>query len=445
MFSALYAQSQINIERYNDNFNYLNNDSVHKKGFEKLKYIHLTNETNISFGGEVREQYQYYNNPNFGDIPSGFTKDYTSQLMQRVMLHTNIELGNKLRIFAQLGSTFRFFNPNQSTAEIDENKASVHQAFIEYKLQKKWMVRIGRQEISYANHRLFTFREGPNTRLAFDASVVKYNAQKRNIDFFVMSPVISKPGVLDDQSFKDVIVGFYATEKFVSKKLLLDYYFLNLNTDRRKYNFVVGKENRQSYGFRIFSENLKLNYELEATYQSGKFNQLNINAFGISADINYKLESNINFITGIGSNYMSGDRNRNDNQLNTYNLLFSKPQYGLTAPIGATNLININPYFKINPTKKSNIYLSSYFMWRQSNKDGTYSPAAVEVRPSQELIYTSSKKEIGTLLALESIYAISRNMSFGFDASYFFAGGYVKETGNGKDIIYLSFKGTYKF
>ena len=307
------------------------------------------------------------------------------------------------------------------------------------------MLRLGRQEISYANHRLLTFREGPNTRLAFDAGVVKYNAEKRNMDVFILSPVISKPGVFDDQSAKDVIAGFYATEKIIPKKLLLDYYFLNLNTNRRKYNFVAGKENRQSYGFRIFSGNPKLNYEFEATCQSGKFNQQSISAFGISADINYKLVSANNLIAGIGSNFMSGDKNKDDNQLNTYNLLFSKPQYGLTAPIGATNLVNINPYIKFNPTKKSNIYASSYFMWRQSNQDGTYSPSAVEVRPGQEMFFSTKKKELGTLLALESVYAINQSFSFALDASYFFAGGYVKATGNGKDITYLAFKGTYKF
>ncbi|MEP6713186.1 MAG: alginate export family protein [Ferruginibacter sp.] len=217
-----------------------------------------------------------------------------------------------------------------------------------------------------------------------------------------------------------------------------------MNTKRRKYNYLAGKENRQSYGFRIFSENSKFNYELEATYQFGKFNQSTISAFGISADISYKVITANKFIVGIGSNYMSGDKSKNDNRLNTYNLLFSKPQYGLTAPIGATNLVNINPYFKINPTKKSNIYVSSYFMWRQSNQDGTYSPAAVEVRPAPALIFTT-KKRIGTLLSMESNYAVNRNLSFAIDASYFFAGSYIKTTGKGKDITYLSFKGTYKF
>ncbi len=444
LLSTFFAKSQINIVRYNDNFSNLTNDTSHKRGFEKLKHIHLSENSNISFGGELREQFQYYHNQNFGDVPVVFTKVSTGQLWQRVMVHTNFELGSKLRVFAQLGSTFRFLNPNPAVPEIDGNHLSLQQAFIDYHLQKKWMVRLGRQEISYANHRLLTFREGPNTRLAFDAAVIKYHSGKRKVDVFAVSPVISKTGILDDQSFEDLIIGAYATEQIVPRKLSIDYYVLNLNTKRRKYNYVAGKENRQSYGFRIFSENSKFNYELEATYQSGKFNQSTISAFGISADINYKVIPANKFIVGIGGNYMSGDKSKNDNRLNTYNLLFSKPQYGLTAPIGATNLVNINTYIKINPTKKSNIYLSSYFMWRQSNQDGTYSPLAVEIRPAPALMFTT-KKRIGTLLSMESNYAIARNLSFAIDASYFFAGGYVKATGKGKDITYLSFKGTYKF
>ena len=106
ILSTVFAKSQINLVRYNDNFSNLNYDTIYKKGFDKLKYIHLFKEANISFGGEVREQYQYYNNPNFGDMPPGFPKNYTSQLLQRVMLHTNIELGRKMRVFVQLGSTF---------------------------------------------------------------------------------------------------------------------------------------------------------------------------------------------------------------------------------------------------------------------------------------------------------------------------------------------------
>ncbi len=45
----LTATSQINILRYNDNFNSLKSDTVLKIGFQKLKYIPLSNTATVSF------------------------------------------------------------------------------------------------------------------------------------------------------------------------------------------------------------------------------------------------------------------------------------------------------------------------------------------------------------------------------------------------------------
>lgn len=442
------AQNQINWVRYNDNFTNLKNDTINKKGFDKLKYIPLYKSATISFGGELREQYQYYENQNFGDMPHIFPNANAIQVWQRVMAHTNIELGSKVRIFAQLGSTFRFGNPDPLTPEIEENHLSLHQAFIDYNFHKNWSTRVGRQEISFGNHRLITFREGPNTRLTFDAAIIKFRSEKRKWDIFAMTPVISRKGAFDDQSFKDAIVGIYGTEKVIPHKLLLDSYTLLFNSDRRKYNYATGHESRETTGLRIYSENPIFNYEIEANYQKGKFNDLKIRAYSISTDVSYKVLLKNNFILGLGANYMSGDKNKTDNQLNTYNSIFSKPPFGLVAPIGLSNIVNINPYFKINPTKKSNIYAGAYWLWRQSNQDGTYSPGAggaIETRPIPTMLFASEKKEIGTLLVLESNYFVNKNVSLGFDASYFFAGNYIKETGKGKDVTYLSSKIAYKF
>jgi len=85
LLSTFLAKGQINIVRYNDNFSNLKNDTVHKKGFEKIKYIRLFNESSISFGGELREQFQYYHNQNFGDVPPMFTKVSTGQYWLRAM------------------------------------------------------------------------------------------------------------------------------------------------------------------------------------------------------------------------------------------------------------------------------------------------------------------------------------------------------------------------
>lgn len=298
--------------------------------------------------------------------------------------------------------------------------------------------------MSYGNHRLITFREGPNTRLTFNASIFRYISKKRKIDVFAISPVISRKAVFDDHSFKDFVLGCYATEK-LSKKLFVDYYFMHFHTKRKQYNFVAGTENRKVSGFRLFTENQKMNYEIEFTYQFGKFNQLAISAFGLSADLHYNISVKKNIVFGLAGNYLTGDKNFHDKKLNTYNLLYSKPQYGLTAPIGATNMITANPYIKISPIRNYNLYVGTTLLWRQSAQDGTYNPGGVEVRPGPEYLERCSETQLGTLMVMESNYTINSNLSLAVDASKFFAGKYVNKTGSGKNIIYLSFKASFKF
>jgi Alginate export len=434
----------INILRYNDNFTAVKSDTV-KKGFTTLKYIPIGKKTYVSFGGELREQYQHFNNLNFGDVPPATKEISTGQLWHRVMVHSNVEIGSQVRIFVQLNSTFRFFNPNPVTPEIDENQLSLHQAFIDYKFGKHFILRAGRQEMGYGNNRILTFREGPNTRLAFDAVVLKYTNQKRKIDLLALTPVVSKQFVFDDQSFKETVFGIYGTEFLVPKKLLLDYYVLSFGSDIRKYNFITGKETRQSFGLRFFSQNPTFNYELETAYQTGKFNNSKIRAYAFSADASYVLNKTNSFIIGVSGNYISGDKDKTDNILNTYNLIFSKPSYGLAAPIGSSNITNVNPYLKINPIKKLNVYAGVYFLSRQSNQDGTYSPGMAQVRPTPANLFTSAKKAIGTQYAVETGYNVNQHFFFAVDAAYLKADSYVKETGKGKDITYLSFKAAFKF
>jgi hypothetical protein len=442
--SSLLAQNPINILRYNDNFSALK-DKSNKTGFDKLKYVKLGEKTYLSFGGEIREQYQYFENQNFGDVPPSFKNISAGQLWHRAMAHANLEIGKKTRVFVQLNNTMRFFNPNPLTPEIDENQLSLHQAFVDYQFNPQFSIRAGRQEIGYGTTRLITFREGPNTRLTFDAAILKYQKQNLKIDLLAISPVISKAGVFDDESLKDWVYGVYATQYAKSKKIAADYYVLGFESNRRMYNYVAGNEKRQMVGTRVFSQNKTFNYEVEATYQIGKFNQKSIRAFGIAADLNYKLNSKNNVIIGVAAQHYTGDKNRNDGILNTYNLVFSKPSYGLAAPIGSSNIQNINPYFKFSPTKKLNLQAGVYWMQRQSIEDGTYSPGMAQVRPNREKLFNSKAKPIGRQYAIEVNYLASKRVTFSADWANFQAGTYTQQTGKGLNINYFSIKSSFKF
>lgn len=441
--SSATAQNRISLLRYDDDFSHLKSDSI-KKGLSHLKNISLRNKNYISFGGELREQFQIYRNTNFGDVPQTYKKISANQLWHRLMVHSNIELGNHFRFFIQLNNTLRFFNNNPVVPEIDENQLSLHQAFAEIKLNH-WKFRLGRQELFYGNHRLLTVREGPNTRQAFDGIVIKKVFKNGSLDFFAVSKVISRQFVFDDQSLKEGLIGIYGTQYFADRKIGLDYYATNFQSRLRKYNYRSGFENRQTYGLRLFSNLKKINFEMEGAYQSGKSCDLTISAYTILADVNIMVLPGKKGIIGFAANLASGDKNSTDNKLNTYNLLYAKPAYGLAIPIGATNIISLNPYIKIYPVQKLNILAQVFFLARNSNQDGTYSPGMIQNRPRPDLLLTSIKKTLGKFYVIETNYQQTKNLSFSFDASYFKAGCYPKATGMGKNITYLSFKSTFKF
>jgi Alginate export len=155
IINTIIAQSPvgINMLRYNDNFAHLANDTVIKKGHQKLKMIPLSTNTFLSIGGDVREQLMHTENQNFGDVPPTFKAVSATQLWHRVMLHGDVKFGKKARIFTQLNHTLRPFNPNP-LIEIDENKLALHQAFLDLNLTDPLSIRVGRQELSYGNNRI---------------------------------------------------------------------------------------------------------------------------------------------------------------------------------------------------------------------------------------------------------------------------------------------------
>jgi hypothetical protein len=434
----------INMLRYNDNFEFLKNDSIVKKGHQKLKMIPLSNSALLSIGGDVREQLIRADNQNFGDVPPT-SQANTTQLWHRIMVHGDLRLGNSVRLFTQLNSTLRLFSPNP-LIEIDENQLGLHQMFLDFNVTDPLSIRLGRQELSYGNNRILTFREGPNNRFAFDAAVIKWQNPTLRVDVIAATPVFQKPKIGDDESFKELITGVYATKTIVPKKLMLDFHTLYFKSNRIKYNLVAGDEKRVSMGARLFSRNPKFNYELEATYQTGRFNALNINAFSIAYDVKYVLESKTKLTLGLAGNYISGDKNKGDTELNSYNLLYSKPSFGLAAPLGASNIVNINPYIQWSPMPKLQLLTGIYFLSRASNQDGIYTPNMIQTRPNRpEVLFATTTQNIGNQYVFEASYTLNNQWAFFLDTAYFTAGDFPKATGKGQPIGFYALKTSFKF
>ena len=443
MAAAGSAQQTIGPTRYEDDFSALKGDTL-KKGLAQLKYLELGKGLYLSFGGEIREQFQHYRNVNFGDVPPAYQDADASQLWHRVMVHTDLAWGANFRFFLQLSNTARFFNDNPLVPEIDENQLSLHQAFVQAKWAE-WNFRLGFQEMYFGNHRVITFREGPNTRQSFDGLTIRRAFPNGRIDFFAVSKVVSKRHIFDDESMHDGLFGIYGTKQSGTRKIGLDYYLIHFQSRDRKYNHQSGFENRSTCGFRLFTKLETVNFELEGAYQTGKFNDLDIAAYSVLADVNVLAIPSRKGVLGFSGHIASGDKDPGDGKLNTYNLLYAKPAFGLVAPIGATNMMSLSGYLKMSPVPKLNVLAQAFFLSRNSNRDGVYSPGMVQNRPAPAATADSDRKTLGQLYLLETAYQLTPGFSLAFDGSYLQAGRYPKATGNGEDTLYLSFKSTFKW
>jgi hypothetical protein len=316
------AQNKIPFEflRYNEDYSELSNDTI-KSLYLKTKHFNIFGKHNIygSIGGEIRSQYQYFENEDWGDaIP-----DKNGFLFNRALLHTDLHFTKHFRIFTQLHSstTISRIDPNP----VEENPIDLHQLFFDINFND-FTLRTGRQEFLYGSQRLISIREGPNSRQSFDALKYFYKGKGCHTDIFYSQFVRNQEGNFNDKISDDLkLWGVYNVFNNVAVIQNIDFYFLGLEKQNTIFDDAVGKETRYSLGTRFWGNKNNLRYDLEGVYQFGTIDYKSINAWTFSINTSYKLNSfKFNPNIGLKTEFISGDKNYNDNKLQTFNPLFPK-------------------------------------------------------------------------------------------------------------------------
>jgi len=429
--------------RFDDDFTYLKADSLKQNWKEKIKNIPMSDEVQLSVGGEWREQYQSYEHVNFGEVPSDFITDSPHQLMHRIMLHANLNYKNTFRVFAQLNNTTRFLNPNPITSQIDQNLLSIHQLFMDVKFKKHWVFRVGQQEFAYGLERFVASREGPNTRLNFQGIVLKYVSPRNKLDIFTSRPLKMNPGVFDDVPASESLSGIYFTHFSSKSRNNVDVYLFNFESNLRQYMFKKGNESRHTLGTRLYTSLGDWNYDVEIAKQLGSFDQWAISSYMAVWDINMSPKKY--FYLGFSGNYVPGDHSSSDKELNTFNTLYARPPFGQTVALNITNTINMSPYVRYQRSNQWLVTLRSSFVTRESLADGIYTPNMNPLRPVLGKNLKSNAKKVGNIFALDSNYYPTKNISLQFELGYCVAGDYMSDTGNGRDVLYFALKNAFKF
>jgi len=429
--------------RYDEDYSALRSDSS-RTAYQHLKYTPLSKNGNIylSAGGEVRYQYFYVKNEDWGETP----QDSDGYVLTRFLMHGDLHLGNHVRVFAQLQSSMS--GGKQATSPVDENVLDLHQGFVDFKGHfdslSAWTLRVGRQELAYGSQRLVSVRELPNNRQAFDAAKFILHRPHWDADLFYGDYVLARKGIMDDRFGEQTkLWGAYFVMHQLPLLHHLDLYYFGLDKAKAVYDDGQGHEQRHSAGARVWNNASQWRYDLEGLYQWGGLGANNISAWTASANLGYRFSQwQHRPELGLKAELISGNRQYGDQRLETFNPLFPKGAYfGYAALIGPSNLFDIHPSIDIDLNKHFLFELDYDRFWRMSANDGIYGP-------NVQMIYSGkgiASRDIGQQYSVTLTYTANRYFLVWANFTWFDAGTYLKNAGKGKDIYMAWLTAQFKF
>ena len=412
----------------------------------RLKAIPLTEggDVSLSFGGELRQRYEYARNPLFGQDP----QDPSGVWLQRAVLHGDLQLGERVRIFAQL---FHALEEGRTAgpSPVDENRLALQNGFVDVRLPltnaSGATVRAGRQELQFGSGRLVDVREGPNVRRTFNAARAILDLPGWRVDALAARPQTVEPGVFDDEADDDrALWGLYATgAPAVLPAGSLDLYYLGFRDDDGAFDQGVAEETRHSIGARAWGESGAWDWNWEAVFQFGSFGDGDIRAWTLASETGRTWgEVPWRPRLGLSANIASGDDDPDSVDLQTFNPLFPRGNYfSEAAVLGPRNFFNVQPSLRIAPAEGWSVTADMNAFWRLETGDGVYAPSGQLIRAAGG----SDERFVGLSTSLAVEYAVSGHLSLGAIYTHFAAGDFIEATGPSDSIDFIELTATFRF
>ena len=224
-----------------------------------------------------------------------------------------------------------------------------------------------------------------NVQQAFDGVRLLLGGNGQNdvpwqLSAFALRAVRHELGALDDPVLDDSqqLWGVYHT--WTGFQPQIDLYYLGYERLEAEYFQGPGRELRHTLGVRLFSPRQQtIDYDHELMYQLGSYGAGNISAWAVSLNAGYNwLEAKLKPRLGVRADMITGDRNPNDPDLQTFNPLFlNAVYYGWPGTFTAANLMSLTSSVTLTLPSRSMITLNYIAFWRQQQEDGIYAPGQI--------------------------------------------------------------------
>jgi hypothetical protein len=444
IISGYASPPKYTVSRYDEDYSYLANPANRVELLDSIKYIPLFGggpDCYLSLGGELREQYEFIQNDNFG-LGSVNNSGYW---LQRLMLHTDWHFGPFVRAFVQLKSELEE-GRKPGPRPPDRKRLDLNQAFVDFSYPRtnpssnttSFTLRLGRQEVDFGDERLIAVREGANSRQSFDGARFIYYSPKARVDAFALQLDPDRPGYFDDDPSQShtTLWGLYATIPSLPSPLppgltILPWIFsisaFTMATPDSTMVLGTKPDTRWEAGYWRAHHINGLDFNIFGVYQFGTFGHEEISAFSTALGLGYKLQE-LPWAPRVAGSLQvsSGDSNPNDKRLETFNAMFPAGYYyggGLIGQVGPANAIILQPELDLHPTITLGIYLKALFVWREDTADGLYNTPGSLIRVGS----TNNKRYVGASPEILVTQELGRHAILSVSYYHFYRGGFLTE------------------
>jgi hypothetical protein len=284
---------------------------------------------------------------------------------------------------------------------------------------------------------------------------VTFTSHNNQLDAFITRPVQVQKFQFDSSDNTTLFAGIYDSlqlpDFMPGAKTLAEAYVLYVE---RKGQIIgadgTGRERRYTLGGRLTGKPKPFDYDVEADYQGGSFNNEDIQAYSLATEGGYNFEQ-VMFKPRafVGFDIASGDRHAGG-RMETFDQMFPSGHtfFGYIDFIGRQNIIDLHPGFDFTLMEKHRLVekltlRSEYHQfWRQSVNDVIYDTSAAVFRANTS---GTRSRNVGSEIDMLLRWDIDRHLGTYFGYSHFFHGSYIQDTGPHKDVDFTYAAVTYTF
>lgn len=216
----------------------------------------------------------------------------------------------------------------------------------------------------------------------------------------------------------------------------LDVYYLGLLRPNVVFDQGAGRELRHSIGARLWGNAANVDYNTELVFQFGSFGTGRIRAWTVASDTGYT------FATlpwrprlGAQANVTSGDDDRSDPDLQTFDPLFPRAAYFSEANlIGPLNHIDVHPILELRPTGRLALAFAWDVFWRYSLQDGLYRMSG----DPQVTVADNPQRFVGSEATVSAVLDVARGVALFATYTHFFAGPFLRHAGLDHDVDFFA-------